>query len=79
MSQNFKIEATTIPTTGVTLLHCEWETHPTYKSTRRGIRDEVHSELQVLVQKFVFVKWSVVLFSPTANTLLQYNSGLDNK
>lgn len=70
MPQSFKIEATTISRTGVTLLHCEWEAHPTYKSIKSRIRYEVHSELQVLVQKFVFVKLSLVLYFPTTNTLL---------
>lgn len=55
------------------------EAHPTYKSIRSDIGQEVHSELLVLVQEFVFVKQPAVLFCPTANTLLQYNSRLGDK
>lgn len=79
MSQSFKIEVIT-PIGGVILLHFEWEAQSILcNSIRSSTRGEVHSELQVLVHKFVFVKQPVVLFSPTADTLFKYYSMTNNK
>lgn len=49
LSQSFRTVATNIPTRGFTMLHYEWEAQPTYKSIKSSIKDEVHTELQVLV------------------------------
>lgn len=78
MSQSFKPVATTGPTL-VILLHCEWEAQPTYKESKAVLGMKLILTTNPRIGNTLYSQTPVVLFSPNAIILLQYNSRLDDK